>query len=68
MSCKHPKEHVICKTYGYRAPIWPCARPDRRAHGAVQHTETCGLCGAVRRENSNGRHRETGPWVRETDR
>jgi hypothetical protein len=32
------------------------------AHGGVTYRRTCLDCGATRRENSNGREKEYGPW------
>ena len=45
----------------FAGPI-PGAEQNRAAYGCVTLVHTC-RCGAVRRENVNGRHVEAGPWV-----
>lgn len=59
MPCTHP-------TYSTSEPrpyVGSVARDEHRAaHGGIEVTETCAACGARRRVNLNGLHREEGVW------
>lgn len=60
MNTKH-KHRVVRESepYGYRGSV--SRDENRAAHGGICVTQYCS-CGAERRENSNGRHVETGVW------
>jgi hypothetical protein len=62
--CSHANT-TTGQMYGYTGSVakHPYTHENRAAHGAVTYTETCQLCGAQRRVNSNGRHQEYSPWA-----
>lgn len=50
------------KTYQDRAFFGPVRHPEKpAAHGNITRIASC-ACGAVRRTNINGSHREVGQW------
>lgn len=58
----HTHRAVAAKTqtYGYQHAV---RHPENQAaHGNVCYTSYC-KCGAFRRTNANGAHREVGPWA-----
>ena len=57
----HRHKAIHSRDWGFTGPV----NHDRRnpaADGNICTHEECG-CGATRRINLNGRHRETGPWL-----
>jgi len=62
MTCKHTTS-TAGTHYGYVGPVSLPQYQNPAAHGGVTYTETCNDCGATRRVNSTGRHREVGRWV-----
>ena len=62
MTCRHPKSRQTVRTGCYFGCVAPAHECSSASHGGVTDTITCGVCGATKEENINGRHYETSGW------
>lgn len=61
MNTKHAHKAETTTDRPFAGAVAPAE--NRAAHGNICRVEVC-RCGATRRTNVNGVHREGGPWVR----